>query len=218
MDFIFFGSKITADGNCSHEIKRHLFFGRKAMTNLDSILKSRDFAATGLSSQSYGFSSCHVWMWELGYKKDWVAKNWCLWTVLEKTLESPLDCNEIKPVNPKGNQFWVSIGRTDGEAEAPILGHLMWRADSLEKTLILGKIEGRSRRGWQRMRCLDIITDSMDVFEQAQGDGEEQGSLTCCSSWGHKELDMTERLNNKQKYVTFPIKTLCNSYSFNLEI
>ena len=126
-DFIFLGSKITADGDCSHEIKRHLLLGRKAMTNLDSILKSRDTANKGPSSQSYGFSSSHVWMWELDYKESWAPKNWCFWTVvLEKTLESPLDCKEIKSVNPKGNQSWIGIGRTDAEAEAPIL----WPSDA----------------------------------------------------------------------------------------
>ena len=123
-DFIFLDSKITADGDWSHEIKRHLLLGRKVMTNLDSILKSRDyFANKGLSSRSYGFtSSSHVWMWELNYKEGWALKNWCFWTVmLEKTLESPLDCKEIQPVHPKGDQSWVSIGRTDAEAEMPIL-------------------------------------------------------------------------------------------------
>ena len=121
--FTFLGSKITADGDCSHEIKRHLLLGRKAMTNLDSILKSRDITANkGLSSQSYGFSNSHVWMWELDCKESWVLKNWCFRTVmLEKTLESPLDCKEIQPVIPKGNQSWIFIGRTDFEAEAPIL-------------------------------------------------------------------------------------------------
>ena len=120
-DFIFLGSKITADGDCSHEIKRHLLLGRKAMTNLESILKSRRcFADKGPSSQSYGFPTSHLWMWELDYKESWVPKNWCFWTVvLEKTLESPLDCKDIKPVNPKGNQSWIFIGGTD--AEAPIL-------------------------------------------------------------------------------------------------
>ena len=134
------------------------------MTNLGSILKSRDyFANKGPSSQGYGFSSGHVWMWELDYKESWVQKSWCFWTVvLEKTLESPLDCKEVQPVHPKGDQSWVFIGRTDVEAETPNrFGHLMQRADSLEKTLMLGKIEGRRRRGWQRMRWLDGITDSM---------------------------------------------------------
>ena len=124
LTFIFLGSKITADVDCSHEIKRQLLLGRKAMTNLDSILKCRDvmLANNGPSSQSYGFSSSHVWMWELDSKESWVPKNWCFWTVvLEKTLESPLDCEEIQPAHPKGNQSWVFIGRTDVEAETPVL-------------------------------------------------------------------------------------------------
>ena len=92
------------------------------MTNPDNILKSRDITDKGPSSQSYGFSSSHVWMWELDYKEIWVPKNWCFWTVvLEKSLESPLDCKEIKPVNPKGNQSWIFIEKTDAEAEYPIL-------------------------------------------------------------------------------------------------
>ena len=100
-DFIFLGSKITADGDRSHEIKRCLGLERKAMTNLDSILKSRDITfPTKVSSQSYGFSSIHVWMWEFDHEESWALKNWCFWTVvLEKTLESPLDCKEIQPVN-----------------------------------------------------------------------------------------------------------------------
>ena len=119
----------------------------------------------GPCSQGYGFSSGHVWMWELDYKESWAPKNWCFWTVvLEKTLESLLDCKEIQPVHPKGDQSWVFIGMTDVEVETPIL----WPPDakswlSFEKTLMLGKIEGRSRRGQQRMRCLDGITDSMDM-------------------------------------------------------
>ena len=122
------------------------------------------FVNKGLSSQGYGFSSSHVWMWELDYKESWALKNWCFWTVvLEKTLESPLDCKEIQPVHPKGDQSWVLIGRTDVEAEIPIFGHLIWRGNSSEKTLMLGKTEGRRRRGRQRMRWLDGITDSMHV-------------------------------------------------------
>ena len=102
--------------------------------------------------------------WELDHKEGWAPKNWCFWTVvLVKTLESPEDRRKIKPVNPKGNQPWISIVRTDAEAEAPILGHLLQTANSLEKTLMLGKIEGRKRRGQQRMRWLDDITDSMDM-------------------------------------------------------
>ena len=164
-DFIFGGSKITADGDCSHEIKRHLLLGRKVMTNLDSIFKSRDITLPTKVHlvKAMVFFSGQVWMWELDYKESWALKNWCFWTVvLEKTLESPLDSKEIQPVHPKGDQFWVFIGRTDVEAETPVFGFLMGRADSLEKTLVLGKIEGR-RRGWQRMRWLDGITDMMDM-------------------------------------------------------
>ena len=137
-DFIFLGSKITADGDCSHDQHRQ------------HIKKQRHyFANKGPSRQSYGFSSGHVWMWELDHKESWALKNWCFWTmVLEKSLESPLDCKDIQPVYPKGNQSWVFIGRTDAEAEALIL----WPSDSLEKTLILGKRlkaggEG-DNRGW----------------------------------------------------------------------
>ena len=122
-DFILGGCKITVDGDCSHEIKRRLLLGRKVLTNLDSILKSRHyFVNKGPSSHGYGFASSHVWMWELDYKQSWAQKNWCFWiVVLEKTLESPLDCKEIQPVHPKGNQSWVFIGRTDVEAETPVL-------------------------------------------------------------------------------------------------
>ena len=123
------------------------------------------FASKGPSSQSYGFSSSHVWMWELDYKKSWALKNWCFWTVvLEKTLESPLDCKEIQAVNPKANQSWIFFGRTDAESwSSNTFGHLIQRSDSLEKTLILGKIESRRRRGWQRMRWWDGITYLMDM-------------------------------------------------------
>ena len=105
------------------KLKRHLLFGIKGMINLDSILKSRDITLpTKIHLESYCFSSRHVWRWELDCKESWVPKNWCFWTVvLEKTLESPLDCKKIKPVHPKGNQSWVFIGRTDAEAETPIL-------------------------------------------------------------------------------------------------
>ena len=118
------------------------------------------FADRGPYRQSYGFFSSHVQMWALDHREGWASKNWYLWNV--KTLESPLDCKKIKPVNPKRNKSWIFIGRTDAEAEAPYFGHLMQRTDSLEKTLMLGKIEGRRRRGWWRMRWLDSITDSMD--------------------------------------------------------
>ena len=164
-DYILRCSKITADGDCSHEIKRCILLGKTVMTNLDSILKKprHYFVNKGPSSQGYGFSTGYVCMWEVDYKESWTQKNWCFWTVvLEKTLESPLDCKEIQPVNIQGNQSWIFTGRTDAEAEVPVFGHLMWTANSLEKTLMLGKIEGR-RRGWQRTRYLDGITDSMDM-------------------------------------------------------
>ena len=138
-----------ADGDCSHEIRRCLLLGRKAMTNLDSILKSRDITLpTKVLIVKHSFSSSHVWMWELNYKESWVPKNWCFWTVvLEKTLENTLDCKEIQPVHPKGDQSWIFIGRTDAEAETPIL----WPPDAknwlIWKDLMLGKIEGRRRRG-----------------------------------------------------------------------
>ena len=122
-DFILGGLKIIADGDCSHEIKRPLLLGRKAMTSLDSIVKSRDITFDkGPSSQNYGFSSSHVWMWELDYNESWAPKYWCFWSVvLEKTHESLLDCKEIQPVNPKWNQSWIFIGISDAEAEAPVL-------------------------------------------------------------------------------------------------
>ena len=164
-DFIFFGSKITADGDCSHEIKRRLLLGRKAMTNLDSMLKSRDITlptkvhlvkAMVFPVVMYG---CETWS-----KESWVSKNWCFWTVvLEKSLENLLDCKEIQPVHPKGNQSWIFIGRTDAEPEAPIL----WPPDVknwlIGKTLMLRNIEGRRGRGWQRRRWLDGITNSMNI-------------------------------------------------------
>ena len=118
------------------------------------------FADKGPSSQSYDFSCSHVWMWELDYKESWMPKNWCFWTVvLEKTLESPLDCKEIQPVHPLG----CSLEGLMVKLKLQYFGHLMQRTDTLEKTLMLGKIEGGRRRGWQRMRWLDGITDLMDM-------------------------------------------------------
>ena len=122
------------------------------------------FSDKGLYSQSYGFSSNHVWVWELDHKEGWLLKNCCFWTVvLGRTLESPLHCKEIQPVNPKGNKSWIFIGRTDAEAEAPILWPPEVKNWLLGKILVLGKIEGGRRRGRQRMRWLDGITDSMDM-------------------------------------------------------
>ena len=161
----FLGSKITADGDCSHEIKRCLLLGRKVMTNLSGIFKSRDITLpTKVHLVKAMIFPVVMYGCELYGEESWKLKNWCFWTVvLERTLESPMDCKEIQPVHPKADQSWVFILRTDAEAETPLLGHLMRRADSLEKTLMLGKIEGRSRRGWQRLRCLDCTIDSMDM-------------------------------------------------------
>ena len=148
-DFILLGSKITADGDCSHEIKRRLLLGRKVMTNLDSIFKSRHyFANKGPSSQSYGFSSGHVWMWEFDYKESWAPKNWCFGTVvLRKTLKSPLDYRKIQPVHPKGNQSWIFTGRTDAEAEAPVLWLLDGKNWLIWKDSDAGKDWGQEERG-----------------------------------------------------------------------
>ena len=141
-DFILGGSKITAEGDCSHEIKRHLLLGRTVMTNLDSKKQRHYFANKGPFGQGYGFSSGHAWMWELDCEESWALKNWCFRTVvLEKTLESPLDCKEIQPVHPKGHQSWVFIGRTDAEAETPLL----WPPHV--KSWLIGK-DPDAGRGW----------------------------------------------------------------------
>ena len=131
----FFGSKVTADGDFSHEIKKCLLLGRKVMTNLDSILKSRDITLpTKVCLVKAMVFPVIMYGCELDYKESWMLKNCCFWTVvLEKTLESPLDCKEIQPVHPKGNQSWVFIGRTDVEAETPIL----WPPDA--KNWLIGK-------------------------------------------------------------------------------
>ena len=157
----------------------------------------RYFVNKGPSSQSYGFSSSHVWMWEFDYKESWVQKNWCFWTmVLEKTLESPLDCKEIQPVHPKGDQSWVSTGGTDVEAETPIL----WPPDT--KSWLIWK-DCDARKDWGQEEK-GMTEDEMVGWHHrlnghrfgwtlAVGDG--QGGLACCGSWDCKESDMTEQLN-----------------------
>ena len=167
------------------------------MTNLDSILKPRDIANKGPSSQSFHFSSSHIWMWELVQKESWALKNWCFWTVvLEKTLESPLDSKEIQPVHPKGNQSWLFIGKTDAEAETPIL----WPPDG--KNWLIEK-DPNAGKDW-RLEEKGITEDKMvgwhhqldgHEFEQAPGVGEGQRGLVYCNPWGCKESDTTEWLN-----------------------
>ena len=197
-NYIFLGSKITADGDCSHEMKRPLLLRRKAMTNLDRILKSRDIADKGPSSQSYGFSSSYVCMWELDHKEGLTPKNWCFWTVmLEKTLESSLDWKEIKPVNPKGNQFWILIGRTD--AEAPIFRPPDVKSQLTGKDPVTGKVWRQQEKGMTEDEIVGWHHQlNAHVFKQALGDGEGHGSLACCSPWGCKESDMTKWLNNNK--------------------
>ena len=194
-DFIFLGSKVTANGNCIHEIKRCLLLGIK--TTRQHIKKQKYyFADKGLSSESYGFSSSHVWTWELDYKESWVPKNWCFWTVvLKKTLESLLDCKEIQPVLPKGNQPWIFIGRTDVEAEAPIL----WSPDAKNWLIWTDPDAGKCCRREEKGTAEDEMVGwhhrlSGHEFEQTLGVGEGQGSLVCWSPWGPKELDMTKWL------------------------
>ena len=171
------------------------------MTNLDSILKSRDITLSTkvcpCPSQAYGFSSGHVWMWELDYKEGWVQKNWCFWTVvLGKTLESPLDCKEIQPAHPKEDQSWVFIGRTNAEAETLI----PWPPDAknwlIWKDPDTGKDWGQEEKGTTKHEMV-----GWDHWHNGHGFGwtlrveDGQGGLACCDSWGHKESDMTEQLN-----------------------
>ena len=196
-NFIFWGSKITADGDCSHEIKRRLLLGRKVMTNLDSIFKSRDITLStkvhlvkgiffpvvmyGCESwivkkaECWRISAFELWCWRRLLRVSWIAR---------RSNQSIL--KEISP--------GCSLEGLMLKLKLQYFGHLMWRVDSLEKTLMLGGIEGR-RRGRQRMRWLDGITDSMDVFEWTPEVGDGQGGLACCNSGGRIESDMTEWLN-----------------------
>ena len=146
------GSKITADCDCSHEIKRHLLLG--SMSNLDSILKSRDITLPTKTHLVKAMNGNHVWMWELGYKKSWAPKNWCFWAVvLEKTLECPLDYKKIQPIHPKGNQSWIFIGKTDAKAEIPIF----WSPDA--KSWLIGK-DLDAGKDW-RQEVKAVIEDEM---------------------------------------------------------
>ena len=164
-DFILGGSQNTTDGDGSHELKDAYSWKKSYDQPRQHIKKQRCyFAYKGPSSQSFGFSSSHVWMWELDCEEGWVLKTWCFWTmVLEKTLESPLDCRRsnqsiLKEISPEYSLEGLML-----KLKLQYFGHLMRRADSFEKTLMLGKIEGGRRKGWQRMRWVDGITDSMDM-------------------------------------------------------
>ena len=162
------------------------------------------FANKGPSSQSYCFSSSHVLMWKLDHKESWAPKNWCFWIMLEKTLGSPLDCKEIKPVNPKENQSWIFIERTDAEAEAPTLwpqdvkNWLIWKDPDAEKDWMQEEKGTREDEmvGWHHQ------LDGHE-FELAPGVGDGQGSLVCCSPWRCKESDTTERLNWRTTWLEF---------------
>ena len=188
---IFLSSKITADGDCSREIKRRLLLGRKAMTNLD-ILKSRDITLPTKVHlvKAMVFPYIVVWMWELDHKKSWALKNWRFWTVvLEKTLESPLDCKEIQPVHPKGNQSWIFIGRSDAEAEAPILWPLDAKSWLIEKDPNAGKDWRQEEKGTteDEMVGWHHWLDGHE-FEQALEVGGGQGSLVCYNPCVTKSL------------------------------
>ena len=162
-DFILWGSKITADGDCSHEIKRCLLLGRKVMTNLDRILKSRDYLANkDPSNQSYDFSSSQVWIWEWDYKESWALKNWCFWTVvLEKTLESPLDCKLIQPSILKETSPEYSL--VNAEAETPIL----WPPDS--KNWLIGR-DPNAGKDWRREEKGTTEDEMVGWHHQLDGD------------------------------------------------
>ena len=177
---IFFGSKLSADVDCSHEIKMLVPWKKSYDQPRQHIKKQRHyFANKGPSSQSCGFSSSRVWMWEMDRKESWVLKSGCFWTVvLEKTLESPLDCKEMKPINPEGNHSWIFNGRTDVEAEAPIL----WLSDA--KSWLTGKDPDAGQDWGQEEK--GMTEDEMvgwdhrfnwQEFEQASGVGDGQGSL-----------------------------------------
>ena len=191
-DFIFLGSKITVDSDCSHEIKRCLLLGRKAKTNLDSFLPTKVHIVKAMFFPVVMYR-CESWtIKEAEHWRSDASELWC-W----RTLETPLYSKEKKPVNPKGNQRWIFIGRIDDEAEAPILWPLDGKSWFIGKDPVAGKDWGQEEK--------EMMEDVMvgwhhwlngHEFEQTPGDGEGQWSLVCCSPWGHKESDITEWLNN----------------------
>ena len=205
-DFLFLGSKLTGDGDHNHEIRRQLLLGRKAMTNLDSMLKTRAITLpTKLCIvKAMVFSSSHIQMWELDHKEGRAPKNWCFQTiVLEKSLETPLDSKGIKPVNPKGNQPWIFTGRTD--AEAPIL----WPPDA--KSWLTGK-DPNAGKDW-RQEEKRVTEDEMvglhhqfigHELGQTLGDGEGLRGLKCCSPWGEVRHNLvTEQQQLHKLWITY---------------
>ena len=187
----FLGSKITADGDCSHEIKRHLFLGKKVIRN-----QRHYFADKSPSCQSYCFSSSHVWMWELDYKESWVPKNWCFWTMVWRLLRVPWTARRsnqsvLKEISPEYSVEGLML-----KLKFQSFGHLIWRTNwkrpwCWERLKAGGEGDDRGWDGW--MASLDGLDGH--EFEQTRGVGDGQGSLACCSPWGHKESDITEQLN-----------------------
>ena len=196
--FIFLGSKITADGDRSLKLKDFALQKKSYDQPRQHIKKQRHyFVNKGPSSQSYGFSSSRVWIWALDHKESWTLKNWCFWTVvLEKTLESPLDSKEIQPVHPEGDQSWIFIGRTDAKAETPIL----WPPDGKNWLIWKDHDAGKDWRQEEKGTTEDEMVGwhqrpNGHEFEWTLGVGNGQRSLVCCSPWGHRDSDTTERLN-----------------------
>ena len=189
-DFIFLGSKIMADCDCSHEIRRHLLLGRKAMTNLDSVLKSRDntLLTTVYISKAMVLPSSPVWICELDHKEGWELKNWCFQRRSKLSI--------LKEIEPE-----YSLEELMLKLKPQYFGHPMWRANSLEKILMLGKTEGRRRSRRQRMRLFYGIINSMDMSLSKLREILKERSLVCCSPWGDKESDMTEWLNNNSTWI-----------------
>ena len=195
-DFIFLGSKITADGDCNHDFKRCLLLGRKVMTNLDSILKSRDIT---LPTKVYLvkamiFSSSHIWMWELDHKEGWALKNWCFWTWCWRSL---LRVPWTARSNPKGNQPWIFIWRTDAEPEAPILWPPDLKSRIMGKAPDAGKDWGQEEtgddRGWDGWMASPTEWRTWVCVDS--GSWWWTGRPGMLSSWGRKELDTTEQQN-----------------------
>ena len=172
--------------------------------NIDSILKTRDITLPTKVPliKAVVFSSSHVWMWELDYRESWASKNWCCWTVvLEKTLERSLDCKEIQPVHPRGDQSWIFIGRADAKAETPILWPLDAKSWLIWKDPDARKDRGQEEKGTTEDELVGRHHQlNGHMFEWTLGVDDGQGGLACCSPWGHKELDMTDQLNWSEQF------------------